>query len=230
MDEINAAGGILGGRMIELIRRDDESSPPEGRHRGPRAHLQGGGRRLLRRHRLSGVARHRAAREQVEGPVHGGMGGRDPDHPQRRRPQLRLPGIGGRRHRRHQAPPVRASDVRRDEDRPHADQQPVGRIERAGPPRRGRGQRRRRDRRGREVREQRRGHDPAAHPPQGQGSGRPRPRHQRPPRRADDEVARPHGLGRAGGLPLGDLGRPVPRARRPHRGRRALRADLQLLR
>jgi len=30
MDEINAAGGILGGRMIELIRRDDESSPPRG--------------------------------------------------------------------------------------------------------------------------------------------------------------------------------------------------------
>ena len=83
--------------------------PAEGRHRGPRAHLQGGGRGLLRRHRLSGVARHRAARQQVQGPVHGGVGGRDPDHPQRRRPQLRLPGIGGRRHRRHQAPPVRAS-------------------------------------------------------------------------------------------------------------------------
>ena len=30
MEEINAAGGILGGRMIELIRRDDESSPPKG--------------------------------------------------------------------------------------------------------------------------------------------------------------------------------------------------------
>ena len=30
IDEINGAGGILGGRMIELIRRDDESSPPKG--------------------------------------------------------------------------------------------------------------------------------------------------------------------------------------------------------
>ncbi|MCP4329246.1 MAG: ABC transporter substrate-binding protein [Alphaproteobacteria bacterium] len=30
MDEINGAGGILGGRMIELIRRDDESNPPKG--------------------------------------------------------------------------------------------------------------------------------------------------------------------------------------------------------
>lgn len=30
IDEINAAGGILGGRMIELIQRDDESKPPKG--------------------------------------------------------------------------------------------------------------------------------------------------------------------------------------------------------
>ena len=30
IDEINAAGGILGGRMIELVRRDDESNPPKG--------------------------------------------------------------------------------------------------------------------------------------------------------------------------------------------------------
>ena len=30
MDEINAAGGVLGGRMIELVRRDDESNPGKG--------------------------------------------------------------------------------------------------------------------------------------------------------------------------------------------------------
>lgn len=30
IDEINSAGGILGGRKIELIRRDDESNPPKG--------------------------------------------------------------------------------------------------------------------------------------------------------------------------------------------------------
>ena len=30
IDEINAAGGILGGRQIELIQRDDESKPPKG--------------------------------------------------------------------------------------------------------------------------------------------------------------------------------------------------------
>src|SRR5437588_4759834 len=27
IDEINARGGVLGGRMVELIRRDDESNP-----------------------------------------------------------------------------------------------------------------------------------------------------------------------------------------------------------
>lgn len=30
IDEINAAGGLLGGRKIELVRRDDESSPAKG--------------------------------------------------------------------------------------------------------------------------------------------------------------------------------------------------------
>lgn len=30
IDEINAKGGLLGGRKIELIQRDDESSPPKG--------------------------------------------------------------------------------------------------------------------------------------------------------------------------------------------------------
>ena len=30
IDEINARGGVLGGRMIELVRRDDESNPAKG--------------------------------------------------------------------------------------------------------------------------------------------------------------------------------------------------------
>jgi branched-chain amino acid transport system substrate-binding protein len=30
MDEINAKGGLLGGRMLELVQRDDESAPPKG--------------------------------------------------------------------------------------------------------------------------------------------------------------------------------------------------------
>jgi branched-chain amino acid transport system substrate-binding protein len=30
IDEINASGGLLGGRQIELIQRDDESKPPKG--------------------------------------------------------------------------------------------------------------------------------------------------------------------------------------------------------
>ncbi len=30
IDEINAKGGLLGGRKLELIQRDDESNPPKG--------------------------------------------------------------------------------------------------------------------------------------------------------------------------------------------------------
>src|SRR6516165_11776983 len=30
IDEINAKGGVLGGRMFELVRRDDESNPGKG--------------------------------------------------------------------------------------------------------------------------------------------------------------------------------------------------------
>ncbi len=30
IDEVNAAGGLLGGRMLELVRRDDESNPGKG--------------------------------------------------------------------------------------------------------------------------------------------------------------------------------------------------------
>jgi branched-chain amino acid transport system substrate-binding protein len=30
IDEINAGGGVLGGRMVELVRRDDESNPAKG--------------------------------------------------------------------------------------------------------------------------------------------------------------------------------------------------------
>lgn len=30
IDEINAKGGLLGGRLLKLVRRDDESSPPKG--------------------------------------------------------------------------------------------------------------------------------------------------------------------------------------------------------
>src|ERR1700682_3404007 len=30
IDEINSRGGVLGGRMLELVRRDDESNPSKG--------------------------------------------------------------------------------------------------------------------------------------------------------------------------------------------------------
>ena len=30
IDQINAKGGLLGGRKVELVQRDDESTPPKG--------------------------------------------------------------------------------------------------------------------------------------------------------------------------------------------------------
>jgi hypothetical protein len=35
IDEINAKGGLLGGRKLELVRRDDEAVPARIRRRGP---------------------------------------------------------------------------------------------------------------------------------------------------------------------------------------------------
>ena len=177
MDEINAAGGILGGRMIELIRRDDESSPPKG---------------VI------------AARELIfKEEVAAFFGGIDSPVslaivPLANKSKVPFMGVWAAATpiTRNGADPnyvFRVSAVDAIVDikllqYAHSTfgatkvglmliNNPWGRIERARSPRGGRGQRRRRDRRGREVREQRRRHDPAAHPPQGQGSGRPRARH-----------------------------------------------------
>ena len=67
IDEINAKGGLLGGRMLELVQRDDESNPPKGliAARELDRPRRGGG--ALRRHRHAGVAGHRAAAQQGEG-------------------------------------------------------------------------------------------------------------------------------------------------------------------
>ena len=40
IDEINAKGGLLGGRMLELVQRDDEFEPAQGIDRRARADLR----------------------------------------------------------------------------------------------------------------------------------------------------------------------------------------------
>ena len=40
IDEINAKGGLLGGRMLELVQRDDEFKPAQGIDRRARADLR----------------------------------------------------------------------------------------------------------------------------------------------------------------------------------------------
>src|SRR5262249_20328456 len=59
-DEVNARGGLLGGRKLELIKRDDESTPPKGLIAGAR--LPGKGRGHFRRDRYARVVGHRPAR------------------------------------------------------------------------------------------------------------------------------------------------------------------------
>ena len=49
IDEINAKGGLLGGRKLELVRRDDEGNPTKGVTGRARVDLQGKGRRDFRR-------------------------------------------------------------------------------------------------------------------------------------------------------------------------------------
>ena len=61
IDEINAKGGIMG-RPVELVRRDDEANPGEGRHRRSRTDLQGKSCRALRRPRHAGFDGDRAYR------------------------------------------------------------------------------------------------------------------------------------------------------------------------
>ena len=49
IDEINAKGGVLGGRKLELVQRDDEFDPAQRPDRGARTRLQGKSRSYLRR-------------------------------------------------------------------------------------------------------------------------------------------------------------------------------------
>ena len=133
IDEINAKGGLLGGRKLELVQRDDESEPAQGRDRRARADLQGKGRGALRRHRYAGGAGDRAGGQQGEDAVHGRVGRGHRHHPQRRQPQLRVPRLGRRRAGRRQAARLRQQEIRREEARADADQQSLGRVQREGP-------------------------------------------------------------------------------------------------
>ena len=85
-------------------------------------------------------------------------------------------------------------------------------------------------RRHREIPGRRRRRGAAAHAAEGGRRRRAVPGRQRRAVVAGGEVARPHGLERAGRLALGPGRRPLHRARRPERGEGALHPDLQLLR
>src|SRR5262245_18359629 len=82
----------------------------------------------------------------------------------------------------------------------------------------------------REIRDRRHRHRPAVEPAQAGRKRRAVARGQRGAVGAGGEVARPHELGRPHCLPLGSGGRTVHRARGRERGQGALHPDLQLLR
>ena len=84
IDEINAKGGLVGGRQLELVQRDDESVPPKGLTAA---------RELIFK---ENAARHRAAREQGKENLHGRVGGGHQDYAERRQPELRVPRVRGR--------------------------------------------------------------------------------------------------------------------------------------
>ncbi len=153
IDEINAKGGLLGGRMLEVVQRDDEFEPAQGFDRRARACLRRRGG-SLRRHRHAGVAGRGAAAQQGEAHLHGRVGRRHRHHAQRRHSQLRLPRFGGGCPGRRAAARLCAQEVRREESRPDAHQQSLGTGQREGPCRRQQGRSIGRDRRHREIREQ----------------------------------------------------------------------------
>ena len=112
------AGGAAAPR-----RRGEPGQGPDRRTRADPAR-EGGG--AVRRAADAGVARHRAVREPGEGALHGAVGGGHADHEERRRPELRVPGLGGGRAGRHRAGGSRGHRPRCEEARHDPDQQPVG--------------------------------------------------------------------------------------------------------
>ena len=115
IDEINAKGGLLGGRKLELIQRDDESIPPKG---------VVAARELIAKEKVvalfGGIDTPVALaivpvvnKEKV--PYMGGMGRRYRHHAQWRQSQFRVSRLGGRCAGRRQAARLREQEVRREE-------------------------------------------------------------------------------------------------------------------
>ncbi len=97
IDEINAKGGVLGGRMLELVRRDDESNPAKG---------QTAARELIDKEGVAvlfgGIDSPVSLAivpvvERGASAVHGRVGRGDKYYPQRRQSKFRVPCLGGRR-------------------------------------------------------------------------------------------------------------------------------------
>ncbi len=95
IDEINAKGGVLG-KKVELIVRDDESNPAKG---------VVAARELVQREKVAALFGGLDTpvsiaivpfANQSQGAVHGRLGGRHADHPQRRGGELRVPRFGRR--------------------------------------------------------------------------------------------------------------------------------------
>jgi hypothetical protein len=105
IEEINAKGGVLGGRKVDLIRRDDESNPSKG---------VTAARELIFKEQVAALF------GGIDSPV--SLGGGDGHHAQRGQSELCLPRLRRRRHRGQGVDPVRGQDVWLEEARPHADQ------------------------------------------------------------------------------------------------------------
>ena len=117
---------------VELVVRDDESNPAKGVVAARELVQREKVARAVRRPRHAGVDRHRAVRQPEQGAVHGRLGGRHADHPQRRGGKLRVPRLRGGRTRRQGAGRLRDQEIFREEARDDPDQQSLGRVERDG--------------------------------------------------------------------------------------------------
>ena len=128
--------------------RDDESNPAKGVVAARELRAAREGRGAVRRPRHAGVARHRAVRQPGQGAVHGRLGGRHADHPQRRQPRTMC--SASRRSTRWSTrrwSQYAHEEIRRQEAGHDPDQQSLGRIEREGPEGRARRQEHSRTRR-----------------------------------------------------------------------------------